>query len=398
VIPVRAAVPSTVRATDPSSRRLESAFGYAAGSEWRGFDPYDALLSPVARLPLLRDSRAFRLACTQIVKRTPWNARALLGIEPSTNPKALALYLSAASRGPLASAVHEHIASLSSRLEGARSAGCPGAAWGYPFPWQGRSFYLPAGTPTVVVTAFAGEAFLDAHEATGAPAHLNIALEACRFVLEGLSRSEDGTGACLSYSRLDRTAIYNASLLGARLLTLAGRRAGRSDLLEAARPLVTYALARQGADGSWGYGEARDQRWTDSFHTGFVLGALDVYRRATGDAAVEAAVRRGADFYARNLFGPEGEPYYYPHRHYPYDIHGAAQGVLTFLQVRDLRPDFADRARVAGRWMLQHLFDPSGVFYYQVRRTHTVKIPYMRWSQAWGVRALAEMARCGIEP
>jgi len=43
------------------------------------------------------------------------------------------------------------------------------------------------------------------------------------------------------------------------------------------------------------------------------------------------------------------------------------------------------------------MLDPEGFFYYQVRRTHTVKIPYMRWSQAWGVRALAELAHRGIE-
>ena len=57
-------------------------------------------------------------------------------------------------------------------------SGWPGLGWGYPFPWQSRSFYLPVGTPTVVVTAFAGEAFLDAHAATGDDGHLSTALDA----------------------------------------------------------------------------------------------------------------------------------------------------------------------------------------------------------------------------
>jgi hypothetical protein len=328
----------------------------------------------------------------------------MLRIGATRNPKAVALFLSAAARAPVpsgpsdAASTREAVPALGAALEASRSAVGGAAGWGYPFPWQGRSFFLPAGTPTVVVTAFAGEALLDAHAATGEGRFLEAALDACRFVLEGLNRSQDSTGVCLSYSPLDRTRVFNASLLGARLLTLAGERAGRSDLVRQAGPLISYAVARQRADGSWAYGEARHQGWTDSFHTGFVLGALDVYGRATGDPATRTALDRGLEFYATRLFGPAGEPYYYPERRHPYDIHSAAQGVLTFLQVRDRSPEFAERARAVGRWMVRTMLDPEGFFYYQVRRGRTVKTPYMRWSQAWGVRALAELVRCGVEP
>jgi hypothetical protein len=224
-----------------------------------------------------------------------------------------------------------------------------------------------------------------------------MALGACHFLLEKLNRTEDETGACLSYSPLDQTAVYNASVLGARLLVLSGERADKPELVEKARPFVSYVLARQRQDGSWPYGEARYQNWVDSFHTGFVLCARDVFRRVTGDHSSEDAVLRGARFFDRNFFGSEGEPHYYPNRKYPLDIHSSAQGILTFLQLRDLLPHFTARARIAARWMIENLFDPEGYFYYQVRRTHKVRIPYMRWSQAWGVRALAELSRCGVD-
>ena len=165
------------------------------------------------------------------------------------------------------------------------------------------------------------------------------------------------------------------------------------DLIEEARPLVRYALARQRPDGSWFYGEAGHQRWIDSFHTGFVLGALDVYLKATEDATVRAALERGACYYATRLFGQAGEPYYFPDRHYPYDIHSGAQGVLTFLQLQELLPGFRDRAESVGRWMVESMLNSEGSFCYQVRRMGIVRISYMRWSQAWGVRALAELAR-----
>src|SRR5262249_36093332 len=157
---------------------------------------------------------------------------------------------------------------------------------------------------------------------------------------------------------------------------LTGQRAGRADLVERARPLVTYVLARQRQDGSWPYGGAANQGWTDSFPTGCVLTALDVYLRTTGGAGSAPAVHRGTRFYARRFCGPGGEPYYYPDRRYPLDIHSAAQGVLTFLQLRDAFEGFEERARLVGRWMVRTMLDPEGFFYYQVRRTHTVRIPY----------------------
>jgi hypothetical protein len=42
------------------------------------------------------------------------------------------------------------------------------------------------------------------------------------------------------------------------------------------------------------------------------------------------------------------------------------------------------------RWTLEHLRDSRrGFFYYQRRRFYTVRTPYMRWTQAWMLYALA---------
>jgi hypothetical protein len=201
----------------------------------------------------------------------------------------------------------------------------------------------------------------------------------------------------LSYSALDRSAVYNASVLGARLLTRVSEQVNDPTLLAAAKPLVSYVLARQRHDGSWGYGEARHHHWVDSFHTGFLLGALDLYRRTTNDLQVEAAIIRGAEHWQRTFFGGSGEPYYYAHRRYPLDVHSAAQAIITFLQLRDLFPSFVDSARRTARWMTTNLMNPDGSFCYQVRRGYRVHTRYMRWSQAWATRALAEMAWAEVD-
>jgi hypothetical protein len=369
------------------SSKLELAWSWAADRAFSGYDPYDALRSPV--LARLHDvlGWSFGLAMTQFVRRSPVNFRPLLRITPAANAKGLGLFLATAAR----TGRRDETRALAERLRGAQAAGWDVPCWGYPFPWRSRAFYLPENTPTVVATSFIGEAFLDAFVVTGDPRDLETALGACQFILEKLHRTEDRTGSCLSYSPLDHSAVYNASALGARLLVRAGLTSGRNELIAQAEPLVRFVIARQREDGMWPYGESSFHRWTDSFHTGFVLGALDVFARATGDPGAACAVGLGATAYTQHFFGPAGEPYYFADRRYPYDVHSAAQGVITLVQLRDLDPSYGALAARVGRFLIDQFLASDGHFRYQIRRTHRVSIPYMRWSQAWGVRGLAAL-------
>jgi len=66
---------------------------YCRANDWAGWDPYDALNSPVFKyLPFL-DSKWPRIAFTQFLKRSPINFRPILGIPKTENPKAIALIL-----------------------------------------------------------------------------------------------------------------------------------------------------------------------------------------------------------------------------------------------------------------------------------------------------------------
>jgi hypothetical protein len=42
-------------------------------------------------------------------------------------------------------------------------------------------------------------------------------------------------------------------------------------------------------------------------------------------------------------------------------------------------------------WAIDNLRDRSGYFYYQRRRLFTVRTPFMRWTQAWMLYALARL-------
>ena len=53
---------------------------YILKEQFKGYDPFDGLMSPVFRLPLLRTNKYLRLGIQQLLKRNPINMRPILGI------------------------------------------------------------------------------------------------------------------------------------------------------------------------------------------------------------------------------------------------------------------------------------------------------------------------------
>lgn len=382
-------------AVDPES--LKSVFcslrEWVRERDWRGFDPYDGLNSSVLRGTPVLNGKWRRIAVTQILKHCPVNLRGPLGVEPGINPKALALFLSGTvlARDVLDDLeLQDDTDKLAKLLQQTQSSGCSGSGWGYNFPWQSREFFLPAGTPTIVVTSYAGNALLDLYERNGEDRHLQQAREAGRFILEDLHRTYDDAGEafCWSYSPVDRTRVYNSTLLGSRLLARLHHHTGDETLKKTAKASVEYVVRRQDDRGAWIYGEASSQHWIDNFHTGFNLECLNDYQIYTEDEQYTDALIRGFRFYVDRLFEPSGAPRYYVDSLYPIDIHCCAQAVITGAKLRrfDGAPELAGRVLT---WTLRHMRDPEGYFYFQKRRFYTHKVPFMRWSQAWLYLALA---------
>jgi hypothetical protein len=308
---------------------------FCAARAWRGYDPYDGLNSPLARI---LPGKLARQAWTQLHRRSPVNLRPLCGIEPTLNSKAVALF-----------AMGNGDPKLLELLESLRNAD---GGWGYPFAWQSRAFFAPRGTSNLICTAFAAKA---------------LKCDVAGFIEKNLLR--DGW---ISYIAGSDTQVHNVNMIGAALL-------GRRDCME-------FSVRRQRPDGSWWYGEAANQRWIDNFHTGYCLVALKDYEKATGDTSFGQAAQRGYDFWVRTFWRADGAPRYFHGRTYPLDVHCCAQGIVTFLA-------YGDRARAdwVAQWALRNLWDERGFFWYQRGRFFTNRICYMRWSQAWMYYALAKL-------
>lgn len=300
---------------------------FCAEREWRGFDPYDGLNSPLAKL--LPGKKA-RQAWTQLHRRSPVNLRPLVGIQPTLNAKAVALF---AMTNP----------KLLPLLESLRN---PDGGWGYPFDWQSRAFFASRTTSNLICTAFAAKA---------------LKCDVTGFVEKNLMR--DGW---ITYIPGSNTQVHNINMIGAALL-------GRQDCME-------FSVKRQRPDGSWWYGEAPNQHWIDNFHTGYNLIAL----RESG--MFPEAARRGFEYWDRTFWREDFAPRHYHDREYPFDVHCSATGILTYLAFGEI-----EKANAVARWAVENLWDDRGFFWYQRTRWFTNRICYMRWAQAWMYYALAKL-------
>jgi hypothetical protein len=373
----------------------------AAWCRQRGFaghDPFDGLNSKLFQLTPLSRSRAARILWTQLFKRSPVNLRALARVPAEKNAKGTALFalaaLSAFRRTRTKDAESEARASLDDLLS-ARLDGWSGAAWGYNFDWQGRAFFAPRGTPTIVPTAFAARALVEATRAFDDQSYLDAARSACDFILRDLHRShESEREVCWSYTPLDRTRVFNASLLAAETLGTVGGLTGENELREWAVRGARYVVNRQREDGSWAYGADGYQSWADNFHTAFILTSLSRIMAVCGDWCREEftdAARRGFQFWRASFFLADGWPKYYHDRLYPADAHAAGASIVALLESQWLDEQAFELAERVAQWALANLHDRAGFFYYQRRRLYTVTTAYMRWSQAWMLYALSRL-------
>ena len=114
--------------------------------------------------------------------------------------------------------------------------------------------------------------------------------------------------------------------------------------------------------------------------------------QASKDESHRAAFLKALDYYVENFFTSEGAPKWRAHKIYPNDVHGSAQGILTFAKASALSQRHLELARKIAQWAIRELQAPDeGYFYYQKFERFTWKLDLMRWGNSWMHWALAEL-------
>ena len=362
---------------------------YCEKEEFKGWDPYDGLNSELFQaIPFFRNSRFFRLAWIQLFKRNPINLRKLLLIEKDYNPKGLGLFLSGYCKLYNKTKDIELLSKikfLTNEIINLKSEGnWSGSCWGYNFDWQARAFFQPKYTPTVVATTFIGYALIEAYELLKDKKILDTVLSIPDFILKDLNRTYDDDGNfSFSYSPLDKTQVFNASLLGSSILSKIYTITGEQNLIIEAKKSVQFCINHQNEkDGSWSYGTLPFHKWVDNFHTGYNLECISNYQKYSGDNSYNRNIEIGFDYYINTFFTKDGKSKYYNNSLYPIDIHAPAQLVATLSSLDKLTVN-SDLVEKVLKWTIINMQDIEGYFYYQQKKSLNSKIPYIRWAQAW---------------
>jgi hypothetical protein len=385
---------------------LDRVLQTARSDRYEGYSKHDGLNSPfLARLA--GESRLRRLGAIQVVTRSPVDMRSMVGVRKARNPKGLSLFARALLARHRMTGSADDAREARELLDWLIDHPAPGfdwLCWGYPYPWQDVGFFAPRHFPNRVVTSFVGQALLDGYETLQDVRYLEAARLAVRFLLEApKTLHEDDERRCLSYvpDRDIDWIVMDVSALAGGLAARLGAILDDAELVRQGGRLVRYVVSKQTDYGAWFYADppSASHITHDNYHTGFILDAILQYGLSAGSGEFESAYRRGIEFYEQRLFEPNGAARFMSDREYPIDIHGCAQGVITFsLQQHHLGVGSATATRVL-EWTLENMWDPaSGWFYYQRRRYFRTRIRELRWCQGWMSWALASyLENCGGE-
>jgi hypothetical protein len=393
------AMPALVDLVHQSVERLD---GWLVRNGWAGYDPYD-----------LKGLAIFTKADPSFVKNVlravtycfeplfPMLLRRVFRIPKQVNAKAMGLFAEGYRQLFEATGDEEYLQRAKQALawlEANPSEGYAGYCWGYPFDWQSRVF-ISKGTPSSVVTATAGHAFWGFYQMTGDARYLDICRSICEFFLHDLNQDQIASDkTCFSYTPIDRFHVHNANLFVVAFLFKVGNEVGSQRYIDAARLALNYTLGEQNDDGSicyWGRDQA-DYCRVDHYHSGFEIRSLHSIWKTAGEQSVYEATRAYYSFYLDNLFENQTMPKMKPESVYPIDIHSCAEAILCNSILASDFPEAWVYLSNTVPWIIKTMQHPAGWFIYMIRQIGSnacwkLRIPYIRWGQAWMLNALATL-------
>ena len=365
---------------------FEKVRSYLKKNDYKGYDPFDGLNSYLNILTF--KNKYLQIGLQQTVRRLPFNVRPLLGIGRARSTKGVAFCAS----GLLSK--YKITKDENLLMEGEelmkwvienRSPYFKNYSWGNHFDYVSRVFYLPKGVPTVVWTGLIGSILVEYFIATKKEIYLDAIKKTAKFIIEDLPLYDEENTFCISYIPKQKKSVHNANVIGASFLAQANKLTGVSTE-QIDKLSMAYTAKHQLEDGAWWYGQRKDMRWVDNFHTGYVLDAFKRYRDASGDSGFDEKIKKGFDYYRKNFF--EGDmPKYYFDKTYPVDIQCASQSIETLVNFKDI-----EKANAVALWTIKNMQGEDGAFYFRKYKNGENRTPMMHWAQGTMLRALGRLA------
>jgi hypothetical protein len=307
----------------------------------------------------------------------------ILGIPKGLNPVSLGLCIQGLSYmipvfPEQKNLLIDEINKLLKMLISLKSHGYSGISWGYDFDWEARYAKIDAFVPTSVVTGIITNSLFESNKIVENKEMQDIIVDASKFILNDLNRTQIGNSICFSYSPKDNLLVLNASMKAVRLLSQAYYFSKNEELKINAEKAVLFLISNQSPDGSWVYSLNEKRNWPDNYHTGYNLDCLDSFINLMEQEQYKPDLERGIEFYIKNYFEEDGAPKLYVNKTYPNDSTAAAQSILSLSRFAKL--DLANKVAV---WSITNLQASNGGFYYRKNKYFKDRRIFMRWNNAW---------------
>ena len=365
---------------------------------WDGYDPYDIqdyyIQKEKSGTPL---SEQKKQEINQRADQLPIGVREELGIEKKRNAKALGLLTKAWCRLYKIAGKHVHLDEaerIAEWLLQNPSRGYKNLCWGYPFDWQSVVF-IPRGTPSAVVSTVVGDGFWELYLISRKQKYLDACISICHFITQDLKCDDMGDkGICFSYTPIDDYHVHNANLFCGEFLARVGCEIENHEWCQLAQRVAVYALAEQNEDGSiyyWGKIQNHNSpNHLDHYHSGFEIRCLFHLAQHLKMEEIKYGYLKYLKFYLKNYFLPDGTPKINPNNAYPVNIHGAAEGILTLSTLSAEHHKLLGLAQKTLEWTINHMQTSEGWFGHLWSPNRRVDAPYLRWGEAWMLRAISE--------
>lgn len=359
----------------------------------QGYDPFDALNSRLFHFLQLDRSRFLRLAWLQFHKRSPINFRGLVGVPKVRNPKACALVLMGCLhlyRSIQDDSYLKEAVAQAQWLVNHQCAGWGGAAWGYPFDWQARAFYVPKGKPNLIATAYVARSLRMLGEYCNDSRWIDYANSAGEFVMQHLL-CDHNSRPFFAYIPGETALVHNANLWAAVIVVASALSMNKPEWISVTKGAINTTLQAQSSDGSWVYGDRAHHQFIDGFHSGYNLEALQELQSLLKNNDYQRNIDQGFQFYINHCMNDRGVVYYYADQPYPQDAHSYAQALVTLTKLDSKKQYNSLKQSVFDRLVSKFYNAKKQYFYYQIHRWYKNKINYLRWVQAWIFYALSMM-------
>jgi hypothetical protein len=262
-----------------------------------------------------------------------------------------------------------------------------GMTWGVPFNWRSAESYFTPKTSLSVVGAWCGEGFHLLYEITKEKKYLNICQEICIGFIETIGFNQvNEKELCFNYSDQRKDFILNSNLFTAEMLIRTGILINNQEYIGLANKAVSYVLGNLKEDGSLNYfgKEENNEYPNDVYHSGYEIRMLNRIQQMLPDEKVKKAVDNYLSYFIKNYFDGNSIKLK-ANKKFPIDATSCAE-FISVLSETGHQKEILDQHI---QFVFNEMKSKEGYFYYKIlKRNIKIKIPYIRWSEAWMLYSL----------